>query len=301
MYEEEAERQIAAYLRTLESNNYTVDGYKRGQYNFHSDIKHQNQKLKLFVYFGKKGLKTIIQGEAHPEFSRSVYSLLGMNPNIGDFTEELEPENYIGTDESGKGDYFGPLVVAGVLVTSDTLHKLKSAGVRDSKELNDTQIVSIHKKIVEIIKEKFEVISISPATYNSLHARMKNVNRILGWAHAKIIENILEKNEVPEAISDKFGNEDLIVSSLQTKGKKIKLAQYTKAERFLGVAAASIIARKNFIDWFLRNNKSYEFTLPKGASSEVIKAGKIFVQKFGQKELDQVAKIHFKTTKQIIN
>lgn len=303
MYEEEAERQIVEYLRKLELNNYTVDGYKKGQYNFHSDIRQQNQKLKLFVYFGKNGLKTIIQGEVHPEFSKSVYNLLGITSNFKDVNEDeqLEPEHYIGTDESGKGDYFGPLVIAGVVVTTDSVKKLKLAGVKDSKELNDTQITLTYQKIIEIVKDKFEVITISPATYNSLHSRMKNVNRILGWAHAKIIENILEKNDVSEAISDKFGNEDLILNSLQSKGKKIKLAQYTKAERFLGVAAASIVARKNFIDWFTKKSKSYDFNLPKGASSEVIKAGKLLLQKFGEDELNQVAKIHFKTTKQIIN
>jgi ribonuclease HIII len=299
--EEQAENQIIAYSEKLKLNNYTVDDYKKGQYNFRTTIQQGHNKLSLFVYFGKNGLKTILQGEASDDFTDQIKKIIGFRSTISKTSVSEEPIEYIGTDESGKGDYFGPLVVAGVYVNSESINLLKKIGVRDSKELTDKNIISISSGIFDVVKDNYNVIVITPSTYNKLHSSMKNVNRILGWAHAKVIENILQKKDVSEAISDKFGDENLILNALQQKGKNIKLSQFTKAERFTGVAAASILARNKFINWFSEAKNKYEVDLPKGASAEVIRVGKLFNDKFGNEILNQVAKIHFKTTKQIIN
>ena len=299
--EDQAEIQIIAYAKKLKLNNYTVDEYKRGQYNFSLNIQQNGKKSVLIVYYGKKGLKTILQGDSGDVFNDNIKDVIGLSTNEVQTSALTEPAEYIGTDESGKGDYFGPLVIAGVFVNQKTVQMLKKLGVRDSKQLTDKNIISLSMKIKDVINNDFDIIVINPATYNKLHTSMKNVNKILGWAHAKVIENILQKKDVNEAISDKFGDENLILNALQEKGKNIRLLQFTKAERYTGVAAASILARNSFIKWFTTIQNKYGIELPKGASSEVITAGKMFIKKFGNESLNDVAKVHFKTTKQLTN
>jgi ribonuclease HIII len=215
-----------------------------------------------------------------------------------DFAENEFPEplHYIGTDESGKGDYFGPLVVAGVIVDSNTSVQLKKIGVKDSKLLSDNIIKKLSPVIKNIVNNKFNIIVITPKTYNNLHVKMKNVNRILGWAHARVIENLLEKEDVKDAISDKFGNERLIKDSLQENGKKINLMQFTKAEKYTAVAAASILARNRFNEWFDEQSGKNNLILPKGASKIVDDTLKGIKEKYGVGFLNEIAKVHFKTT-----
>jgi ribonuclease HIII len=207
--------------------------------------------------------------------------------------------HYIGTDESGKGDYFGPLVVAGVIVDSITFDQLKKIGVKDSKLLSDDAIKKLALQIKNIVDNKFNIIIITPKTYNNLHAKMKNVNKILGWSHAKVIENLLEKENVANAISDKFGDERLIQSQLQEKGKKINLMQFAKAEKYTAVAAASILARNRFNEWFDEQVKNNNLVLPKGASKIVDTTLRYIKEKYGVGYLYEIAKVHFKTTNKI--
>jgi ribonuclease HIII len=128
---------------------------------------------------------------------------------------------------------------------------------------------------------------------------MKNINKILGWSHAKVIENLLEKENVKDAISDKFGDERLIKDSLQEKGKKIKLMQFTKAEKYTAVAAASIIARNRLNEWFDEQSEKNNLILPKGASKIVDSVLMEIKEKYGVEILNEIAKVHFKTTNKI--
>lgn len=206
--------------------------------------------------------------------------------------------SWIGTDEAGKGDYFGPLVVAGVLATKKTGRELFASGVKDSKNLSDSTI----KTLAENIKKTcpHALILIMPEAYNRLLSRMRNVNRLLAWGHARAIENILEKESCTYAISDQFGDERYITQALMKKGKDITLTQRPRAEEDIAVAAASILARNEFVERLAFLSREYGLLLPKGASSEVIEAGKAFVKKHGEGALSHVAKLHFKTTQQII-
>nr|WP_245323533.1 ribonuclease HIII [Methanomicrobium sp. W14] len=206
----------------------------------------------------------------------------------------------IGTDESGKGDYFGPLVAAGMYTDKKIAVVLRQAKVRDSKLMTDEEI----KKTAEIIRDNFpgcySIIEISPMKYNKLYSEFrkenKNLNHLLAWAHAKAIEEILSKKECQTAISDKFGDEKYILSKLQEKGRKISLIQVTKAERNIAVAAASVLARDRFLGKLDELSESAGFRLPKGASKKVITAGRKIVDKEGKEALKRYAKIHFKTT-----
>jgi len=122
------------------------------------------------------------------------------------------------------------------------------------------------------------------------------VNRILGWGHAKVIENLLEKNEVEEVISDKFGDEKYIYTSLQEKGKNITLHQVTKAEKYTAVAAASILARDRFNSWFKHEKAKLGFDLPKGASESTETVAKKLISKLGNHSPADFVKLHFKNT-----
>ena len=204
----------------------------------------------------------------------------------------------IGIDESGKGDYFGPLVIAAVFVDATTQGELKLMGVRDSKKLSDGRILELAPDIKTICPHS--VIAIGPQKYNELYAKIKNLNRLLAWGHAKALETLLERVTCDRAISDQFGNERLILNVLQEKGRKIILEQRTKAEADLAVAAASILARAEFLLRLKRLSGEVGTTLPKGASPAVELAAKMIIKKHGQERLDSVAKLHFKTTQAVL-
>jgi ribonuclease HIII len=150
-------------------------------------------------------------------------------------------------------------------------------------------------------KSVFSVVTINPAKYNELYSKFKNLNNLLAWGHARAIENILEKKECKKALSDKFGNESLIKNALMTKGKTIELEQRVRAEDDIAVAAASILARAEFVARMKKLSLDYKMDFPKGASDRVKVQGKLFVQKYGFDSLTNVAKLHFKTTSQVLN
>jgi ribonuclease HIII len=204
----------------------------------------------------------------------------------------------IGIDESGKGDYFGPLVIAAVFVDATTQGELRLMQVRDSKKISDGRILEMAPDIKTICPHS--VIAIGPQKYNELYAKIRNLNRLLAWGHAKALETLLERVTCERAISDQFGNERLILNVLQEKGRKIVLEQRTKAESDLAVAAASILARAEFLLRLKRLSSEVGTTLPKGASPAVELAAKMIVKKHGQERLGLVAKLHFKTTKAVL-
>lgn len=204
------------------------------------------------------------------------------------------PYPHIGIDESGKGDFFGPLVIAGAYLDEAGAKKLQEAGVCDSKKLTDKKIFELEAEIKNIAV--FDVITINPKKYNELYSSFRNLNRLLAWGHSSVLENLLKKTDAKVAISDKFASsENVILSALKEKGKTIKLIQQTKAEADTAVAAASVLARAEFVKRISFISSQYEINLPKGASDTVLNQAKKFSERYGREELKNVAKIHFKT------
>ncbi|MBD0316019.1 MAG: ribonuclease HIII [Nitrospiraceae bacterium] len=208
------------------------------------------------------------------------------------------PTQRIGIDESGKGDYFGPLVIAAAFVDATTQGELALMQVRDSKKISDGRILEMSSDIKTICPHS--LIAIGPQKYNELYAKIRNLNRLLAWGHAKALENILERVSCDRAISDQFGDERLILNALQQKGRKIILEQRPKAESDLAVAAASILARAEFLIRLNRLSQEVGTTLPKGASPAVELAARMVIKKHGRERLDSVAKLHFKTTQAVL-
>jgi ribonuclease HIII len=202
----------------------------------------------------------------------------------------------IGTDESGKGDFFGYLIVAGVYVDEATEKKLANSKVRDSKTLSNRQIAAIES----IIKKTcpYDVVKISPEKYNKLYSEFKNLNKLLGWAHARAIENMLHKVDCNTVISDQFGDRKFLEDKLMEKGRKINLIQKPHAESDMAVAAASILARAEFVRSLETLSAYSGFELPKGATT-VVETAKNILKKHGREFLNKVAKTHFKTMEKI--
>jgi len=206
---------------------------------------------------------------------------------------------WIGVDESGKGDYFGPLVVAAVCVETDTAEMLRRSGVRDSKTLSDRAVVELASEIVGLCQST--VVAIGPPKYNQLYAKLKNLNKLLGWGHARAIENLLGAGcPATMALSDQFGDARFITDALLHKGKQIRLEQRHRAEDDVAVAAASIVARTEFLRRLERLSAEAGLTLPKGASSLVEAAAVRLVKARGREGLGAFAKLHFKTTAKIL-
>ena len=205
-------------------------------------------------------------------------------------------EGHIGVDESGKGDYFGPLVIAACYVGPEHLAELE--GVRDSKKLTDSMALQLAKVIRETCPHK--VIAISPERYNEMYIETPNLNKLLAWAHAESIVAVLETQPAPYAISDEFAKDGVLVrQKLARKGSTIELRSMVRAESDIAVAAASILARAGFLLSLRRLSQQFGIDLPKGATT-VIGTGKTFVAKHGVSELGKVAKLHFKTTQQVV-
>ncbi|HEY0867979.1 MAG TPA: ribonuclease HIII [Fimbriimonas sp.] len=205
-------------------------------------------------------------------------------------------EGHIGVDESGKGDFFGPLVVAACYVGPEHLAELE--GVKDSKKLTDIQSM----KYAEAIKRAcpHSIIAIGPAKYNELYAKFRNLNTLLAWGHARAIENVLELQPATHVISDQFAAGGLAVKrALFEKGRSIEFVSQVRAEADIAVAAASVLARAEFLRRLKRLSEEWGVDLPKGASPMVVAAGKRFVAKHGVPALANVSKSHFKTTQQL--
>lgn len=211
---------------------------------------------------------------------------------------KFESVKCVGIDESGKGDYFGPLTVAAVYVDSeDKLTRLRALGVKDSKKIPDDKIGNIAKQITKICD--VEVLHITPERYNQMYSNMSNLNSVLAWSHAQCLEQVLKRNkECNIAISDQFTSKDVLLNRLKTLGKKIELIQRPKAEENIAVAAASILARDKYNYVMQLMMKTYKFEFLKGASEAVKTKAIDFVIRGGN--LKEVAKLHFKSTKEII-
>lgn len=262
------------------------------------------QKNKLSVAVYEKGPKVLVQGKGVEEFVQfELEPKILREARVG-YEEVHSPEMFephFGVDESGKGDFFGPLVIAGVYVDRGIARKFLEAGVQDSKRISsDARIHSLAQSIRQTVGDLFEVILIGPEKYNELYAKFGNLNSLLGWGHARVIENLLTKRpDCPRALSDKFADARVIENALLRRGRAIKLEQRTKAESDLAVAAASILAREGFVDWLEKRGRALKVRLGRGVSAAVKQTARELVESNGSEILRQVAKVHFRTAHEV--
>ncbi len=268
----------------------------------HASLAAEGRECQITLYHSGK---LVVQGQgaaAWVEFTLEP-EVLGQ-ARLG-YEKLLHPERisaHMGIDESGKGDFFGPLVIAAAYVDpplADAFTKLK---VRDSKMITSDRVSEkMAADLRQLLGRRFSIVTIGPRAYNRLYAGFKNVNRLLAWGHARAIENLLAAiPDCPRALADQFGPKHRIESALKARGLTIKLEQRHKAESDPAVAAASVLARAAFLQGLRNLGQQAGLDLPKGAAAQVQVAAEKFVLLHGPPALGRVAKLHFKTTDHIL-
>ena len=255
------------------------------------------------AFYPKKG-RLLIQGRGAEAFVKQV---LQLNPETSAPAKSttlpalVDTTPHFGVDESGKGDYFGPLVVAGVYTDERCAAELVRLGCRDSKAISDDKkIHAIAEKIKKTAGVVYEVICIGPRRYNELYEEIGNLNRLLAWGHARVIAALHEKMpSCPRALSDQFANEWVLKRALGQRRIPVQLEQRTKAESDVAVAAASILARDRFVQWMQKTAAASNCPMPLGCGPHVTRAAQHFVATHGRERLPDVAKLHFKVTQKL--
>ncbi len=252
-----------------------------------------------------KSGKCLVQGKGAEDFVLFFLEPTVLGTASLGYEDVLNPElvsPHMGIDESGKGDFFGSLVASAVYVDPDLASAMQELGVRDCKTMTDKAVLYIGSRTRQLLGVKrYTLVTIGPEAYNRLYAKMRNVNTLLAWAHARCIENLLETvPDCPRAVADQFGAQKVIERALMKKGRSIKLEQRHKAESDIAVAAASVLAREAFLRSLDRIGKQYGIQLHKGASEQVRTAAVELVRKNGPEVLLKTAKCHFRTTDQVL-
>lgn len=268
----------------------------------YADFCFENEQVNV-AFYPKKG-RLLIQGRGAEDF---VHSVLQLDPQekapamSTTLPALVDTTPHFGIDESGKGDYFGPLVVAGVYTDERCAAELVRLGCRDSKTIpDDRKIHAIAEKIKKTAGVVYEVICIGPRRYNELYAEIGNLNRLLAWGHARVIAALHEKVPTcPRALSDQFANEWVLKRALGQRHIPVQLEQRTKAESDVAVAAASILARARFVQWMQQTAAASQCPMPLGCSPHVTRAARHFVATHGRERLQDVAKLHFKVTQKL--
>jgi ribonuclease HIII len=259
---------------------------------------------KLNVTFYESG-KMVAQGKGTQDFIEFVLEPLILREARLGYEAVLNPELLaprIGVDESGKGDFFGPLCIAGIYLNEQVINAWKDKGIRDSKNIgSDKKIADLAEVIRKTPGCVYSVVPIGNEAYNRLYLKLRSVNTLLAWGHARVIENLLllkHRMQPPpvRAISDQFASsKDVVSKAMMTLGRDIELVQKHRAEEDLAVAAASILARDEFVRRLHNLERQFEIKLPKGASAAVDAAAKEFIARHTAESLPKVAKMHFRT------
>src|SRR5213592_1986463 len=183
-------------------------------------------KEKVNVVFYQSG-KLVVQGKGTQEFVEFVLEPGILKQARLGYETVLNPDLLLprlGVDESGKGDFFGPLCIAGAYVNESVVKAWADAGIRDSKNISSDRRI---KDLAELIRKTpgcvTAVVPIGNEAYNRLYAKMKSVNALLAWGHARVIENLMGQkhrmNPPPvRAISDQFASsKDTVAKALMTR------------------------------------------------------------------------------------
>ncbi|MAT40200.1 MAG: hypothetical protein CL946_11415 [Ectothiorhodospiraceae bacterium] len=303
-----AKKQARTILERIKSEaekrRYTIGVIQEKQWSLELAVQDTEYKAKAVVFFNAKGrLTPKVQGKDSPLY-RELEDWLDIR---GEVESGFLPEGvdaWIGVDESGKGDYFGPLVTAAALITPEVREDIGSLLVRDSKEMGASAITTTAERLREILGDGYAVVTAMPEEYNRMleDEDYANSQHMLAAQHARVIEMLLERYpEIKYAVCDKFGKEEVIEDALEDRGKSITVIQRTKAESDPAVAAASILARDGFVQAMQGLERKLGYDLPLGASNEraIFNAAEVIIERDGRKALGQYAKLHFRTTQKI--
>ncbi len=259
---------------------------------------YKGNKLTINLYTSGK---LVLQGKGAEEFVLFTLEPLVLQGASLGYEEILDPKMFaphMGSDESGKGDIFGPLITVAAFIDERTGKQLADLGIRDSKTIADSKIMTLATEVKKCIgRENIAFVLLRPPTYNRLYAKIANVNRLLAWCHARAIESLAEQRpDCPRAVIDQFAKTEATINrALMPRGKKLIIEQMHKAERDIAVATASVLARAFFVSEMKKLSETYGLELPKGAGPRVPQVLGELITKHGPACLPNVAKCHFKT------
>ena len=289
-------------MRLIEENGVKVTGHREINYGTQHHLTLGPEKSNLNVY--RTG-KVSVDGK-----SSTLRDLLeswrmankgggGRIPKVAGATiPPVDPTPRLGIDEAGKGDYFGPLVVAGVRIPGEEAAKnLREIGVRDSKDLSDAQALRLAGLIMDCIgDDNYYLIAPTLQEYEVRRAKAGNINLLLGEIDVEIISNLQDQVEV--IVVDEFAKAARsYIQSHVPAG--VRLEVRPRAEDDAAVAAASILARARYLEELGKLSEQVGFVLPKG-STHVVGAGRRVVREREEEGLVEVAKKHFSITEKIL-
>ena len=302
MHQKKIDELIKNTFSKLAENSFKISSQKEMAYARKLEVKKNEASCIIVIYYSpKKGYSFVIEKSA--SFGGEVVALLGGKASASDNATSKTFLHYTGIDESGKGDYFGPLVVAGFYITPDISDDVKKLGAKDCKKLSDNKVLEIYENLKESFPENIIVKKLMPEVYNKRYAEFlkkgKKLNSLLGSLFAEIIIQSYEKHENLEGIiADKFGDEKYIKEFLSKEDAK-NIVCIERAESYLGVAAASVVARAVFILSMEELSASLNDILPFGAGKKVDDVAKNLYKNLKPDEFKTLVKWHFKNTDKI--
>lgn len=297
----EIEQYLSHLYPILAQRGIEIFWHKEIAYGIQLKLSRDVDSASLNIYYGKRGLSTLVGGSKDSTLKGEIERLAG-NMHTEPESPALHNWHYwIGSDECGKGDYFGPLVLSAFYLKQEQVPQLRKIGAVDSKRLNDTKLKAIAESIYRSFPGQCQALIISPRRYNELISDFKqqnmNLNDLLAWAHSKVISELIAKSQPLEGILiDQFSKAQKAKARLKAKHPQLNIIERTAAERDPAVAAASILARYQFLSAKKNMEKNFGFGFPLGAGANVKKAAQDFVLQQGKAKLQEVAKLHFKTT-----
>lgn len=294
------------YLKEIfENNGIEAAPYAEINFGLQFNISVGGTKYLIRIYESKKsGVRCDLSQVRNEEMQQYIDELIRTGAagsksqgKTGKADVEVVEKALIGTDESGKGDYFGPLIIAGVYADPEGQKRLRQIGAADSKTLSDSKIEKLAEEIMKTCK--YAVVKLENSKYNEMYREINNLNKLLAWGHARVIEDLLEAVDCSNVLADQFGSPELIKNALMTRGRLVNLEQRHRAEENVVVAAASIIARNEYVKSMKSLSDEYEVEFPKGCSGIVTDAARDFVKVHGKEKLGKVAKLHFVVTDKV--
>ncbi len=303
-------KEISLYLShlipLLEIRGITITEQKEISYGLQIKLLRGSDRANINLYHSaKRGLTKVIGAPQDSLLKHELELLILGEREPADDAGMHFWHSWIGSDECGKGDYFGPLVVSAFFLRRDQEQEALRLGICDSKKLRDPDIEKIAKKLYLAFPGQCHCLLIKNQRYNELiesfRAQGRNLNDLMAWAHEKVISELLGKTQNCEGVLvDQFSKAQKVKSRLSPKHPELKIIERSGAERDPAVAAASILARYQFLLQRQDLDARFKMRLPLGANPVVIKAAKDFVKQYGKERLGEVAKLHFKTTLQVI-
>lgn len=285
------EQQISQLKRDLKEQDFTLSNGP------HMHFCAKKTGICINVYLSGK---VVVQGKSKDEWMEFYFEPTILQSFV--YTNKQAYEDFsprIGSDEAGKGDFFGPLCVCSVFANEKGVQKLLDLGITDSKKISDKKILTLAPQIKKCTR--YSAVCIYPEKYNSLYEKFHNLNYMLAWAHYKAIEAVVKDTRCKKVTVDKFASPTLIETHFKKANIQLDLLQVPRAESDIVVAAASVLAREAFLKGLEKLEEEHQISLPKGASSLVKQAGIKIGRESGVDVLEKVSKKHFKTFQEVIN